>query len=120
VTALMMDIATESTSHVLATMAPNMCITPAAPSPLPLPYPNIGNTGKLDPGCEKVVIGSSKKSMNLKSKIAKINGNEAGTQKDITTAQTNGKAWVTVGAFTVLFEGAPVAFTGSIGFSNSM
>ncbi len=120
VTALMMDVATEQTSHVMAPMAPNMCITPAAPSPLPLPYPNMGNTGSLDPGCEKVVIGSSKKSMNLKSKIKKINGNEPGTQKDITTMKTNGTAWCVVGAFTVLFEGAPVAFTGSIGFSNSM
>lgn len=118
-TALMMDAATEDSSHVMTPMAPNMCITPAAPSPLPIPYPNMSDTGKLDPGTEKVLV-KNKKTLNLKGKLKKVSGNEAGTQKDITTMKTNGTAWCVVGAFTVLFEGAPVAFTGSIGFSNSM
>lgn len=119
VTALMMDVACEESSHVMTPMAPNMCITPCAPSPIPMPYPNMAQTNKLDPGTKKVLIGN-KATLNLKSKIAKVRGNEPGTQKDITTFQTNGKAWCVTGAFTVMFEGAPIAFTGSNGFSNSM
>lgn len=118
-TALMMDVACEDSGHQMVPMAPNMCITPAAPSPLPMPYPLTASSSQLDPGTQKVKIGD-KKTLNLKSKIKRVSGNEPGTQKDISTMQTNGHAWCITGAFTVLFEGAPVAITGSQGLANSM
>ena len=31
--------------------------------------------------------------LNAKCKVKKVNGNEAGTQKDVTTMQTGGHAW---------------------------
>ncbi len=120
VKAMAMDICCEKSSHVVTPMAPNVCITPAAPSPLPLPYPNLGTTSKLDPKTKKVKFGK-KGTLNSKSKVKKINGNEPGTQKDITTMKTNGAAWpLPVPAVTIHFEGAPIAITGSPGFSNSM
>ena len=119
VTAVNMEVACEASSHMVVPNAPNMCITPAAPSPLPMPYPVTGTTSELDPGCEDVKI-EGKKSMSTKSKVKAVHGNEAGTQKDVVTMQTGGHAFAAVGCPCVMFEGAPVAFTGSTGFTNVM
>lgn len=118
VTVLNMDVACESYSLVMVVMGPNMCITPCAPSPIPMPYPNIADTGKLDPGTEKVLI-DGKGTMTLVCKIKKVTGNEPGTQKDITTGQTNGHAFCFTGAFPCLGEGDPFCMVGSMGGSNS-
>jgi hypothetical protein len=120
VTALKMDVVCEDSGHQVTPLAPNMCITPAAPSPLPLPYPITGSSSSLDPGTEKTKI-NGKKVLNSKCKVKKMNGNEAGTQKDIITFQTGGHAFpLPVPAVVVLFEGAPVTITGNPGFGNTM
>ncbi len=120
VKAMGMDVVCENSSHVVTPMAPNMCITPCAPSPVPMPYPITGTSSKLAPGLSRVKI-NKKKSMNFKCKIKKVNGNQPGTQKDITTVQTAGKAWaLPVPAVTIHFEGGPVTVTGNPGFGNSM
>ena len=51
VTALMMDVITEKSGHQVVPMAVSVCTTPAAPSPLPIPYPVLGNSseGIIDP-----------------------------------------------------------------------
>ena len=90
VTAMKMDVACEDSGHQVTPLAPNMCITPAAPSPLPLPYPIMGSSSSLDPGTEKTKI-NGKKVLNANCKVKKMNGNEAGTQKDITTMQTGAR-----------------------------
>lgn len=118
VTAIGMDVCGESSTHQVTPVAPNVCITPAAPSPLPIPYPIMGTTSSLDPGCEDTQI-EGKKSMNTKSKVAAVHGNEAGTQKDIITMKTAGKAWALLGAPTVFFEGGMVVITGMPGFGNT-
>ncbi len=120
VTALKMDVVCEDSGHQVVPTAPNMCITPAAPSPLPLPYPITGSSASLDPGTEKTKI-NGKKVLNAKSKVKQIHGDEAGVQKDVTTFTTGGHAWpLPVPAVVVLFEGAPVSITGNPGFGNSM
>ena len=120
VTALGMDVVSESSGHQVVPMAPNVCITPAAPSPLPIPYPIMGSSSSLDPGTERVKI-EGKPVLNAKGKVKQVNGNQAGTQKDITSFQTGGHAWaLPVPCVTVHFEGMPVAVTGSPGFGNSM
>jgi hypothetical protein len=87
VTVFHSDVACEDSGHMVSPVAPNMCITPAAPSPLPLPYPIMGSSSSLDPGTEKTKI-SGKKVLNAKCKIKKISGDEAGTQKDVSTFTT--------------------------------
>ncbi len=120
VTALSLEVVCEDTGHVVTPMAPNMCITPAAPSPLPMPYPITGDSGSLDPGTEKVKV-KGKLAMNFSCKVKKIDGNQAGTQKDITTMQTTGHAWpLPVPAVMIHFEGGPVTVTNNPGFANSM
>ena len=56
VTAMMMDVVSEESGHQVVPMAPNMCITPAAPSPLPMPYPITASSSQLDPGTEKTQL----------------------------------------------------------------
>ena len=118
-TAMAMDIVTEDSGHQVTPLAPNMCITPAAPSPLPMPYPVMGSSTSLDPGTEKTQE-AGKKIMNSGGKVKQVNGNEAGVQKDITTMTTSGHAWALPVAVTVLFEGQPVIITANPGFANSM
>ena len=119
-TALGTDIVCESSSHNVVPLAPNVCITPAAPSPLPLPYPITGTSSQLDPKTENTFY-KDKGILNYKSKVAKMHGNEPGTQKDILTFQTTGAAYgLPVPAVTVQFEGGPVIVTGSPGFGNTM
>jgi hypothetical protein len=119
VTALGMDVACEASGHQVVPCAPNVCITPAAPSPLPLPYPLMGTTSKLDPGTEKTMIGG-KKVLNADSKVKQVNGNEPGTQKDIVTFTNADHAWpLPVPAVTVQFEGSVVTITGNPGFLNT-
>ncbi len=122
VVALGVNVACEASSHQFVPMAPNMCMTPAAPSPLPMPYPIMGSSSQLDPGTSKTKI-NGKKVSNADSCVKRVNGNEPGVaaSKDITVAGVNmGKAWpLPVPAVTVQFEGKPVTVTGNPGFGNS-
>jgi hypothetical protein len=119
--ALGMDMATEKSSHTTIGMAPNMCITPAAPSPLPMPYPIQGDTGMLAQGTDKVSEGGGgKKLLTLKGKTMMCAGNEAGVGTDIITHTIKGKAFGLVGVPVVLIEGAPQIVTGMPGMMNAM
>jgi hypothetical protein len=118
VTSMAMDVCCEDSNHQVVPVAPNVCITPAAPSPLPIPYPIMGTTGSLDPGCENVLI-AGKKSMSINSKTAAVHGDEAGTQKDIVTFTTGGKSFPVLGVPIVFFEGGWVVVTGMPGFGNT-
>jgi len=117
-TALFMDIVTEASGHQITPCAPNMCITPAAPSPLPMPYPIMATSSNLDPGTEKT-MDQGKKVLTTDGKAAGVKGNQPGTQKDITTMTTADHVWAIPVAVTVLFEGQPVIITGNPGFMNS-
>ncbi len=118
-TAMKMEVCSEESGHQVVPNAPNMCITPAAPSPLPMPYPIMGDTGKLDPGCEKTFTGSGKKILNADGKVKKMSGNEAGTQKDIITFVNDGHAFFFPAPATAIqFEGQPVIITGNQGLGN--
>jgi hypothetical protein len=121
VTVLNMDIVCEDSSHKVVQMVPCMCITPgaAAGAPAPLPYPVIADSGKLDPGTDKVKQAGGK-TMNAKAKVKDLSGNEAGTQKDVVSMKTKGTTWpFPVPAVTVHFEGTPIAITGNPGMTNS-
>ncbi|MFK7989809.1 MAG: PAAR-like domain-containing protein [Sandaracinaceae bacterium] len=119
VKALNMDVVCEDSSHKVVQMAPCMCITPCAPSPLPMPYPIIANSAGLKKGTKKVKQ-AGKKTMNAKGAVKTLNGNEAGTQKDIVSFKTGGTSWpMPVPAVTIHFEGAPISITGTPGMTNS-
>ena len=118
---LMMDASTEKSKHQVMTTGPlNFCKPPSPAGPVPIPYPNMLDTGNCT-GAKKVNDTNGKKCLNMKSdaKAGKPIGNEAGVAKDIISSKTTGKAFALVGAMTVLIEGAPGVFTGSAGLSNA-
>lgn len=117
--ALTMNIAGESSKHQAVGIAPNMCITPAAPSPLPMPYPNQCMTSNgLTDGCDKTHF-KSKPTLNTDGFIKGVKGNQPGTQKDVATMTTGGVAYAMMGPPNVFFEGTMCVFTGSPGFINA-
>ncbi|XXY48677.1 PAAR-like domain-containing protein [Sorangium sp. So ce269] len=61
VTALHLDTITEKSGHQMTGMAVSVCLTPAAPSPLPIPYPTMGTVaeGIIDP-CMRTKIEGAK------------------------------------------------------------
>ena len=70
---------------------PDVCITPAAPSPLPIPYPNIAKSGDTDKGAKKVKCDGNPiclKDSNFKTS----SGDEAGSNKGVASGKNKGKA----------------------------
>jgi hypothetical protein len=118
VTAVKMDCITEKSGHVMTPCAVSVCTTPAAPSPLPIPYPPVGNSteGVKDApsrtkigGAKIVVVGSCFKA---------VHGNEPGTLKEVVSLNTGGPAFIVMGAPIVFVELGMMGITGSPGFSN--
>lgn len=122
ITALNLDIVSESSMHTVTPMAPDTCTTPgvAAGAPGPIPYPLVATSTTLKKGTRKTKVGG-KKTLNAKGKVKSCTGNQAGTMKDITSFVTGGTSWpFPVPAVTVHFEGAPIAVTGTPGMGNDM
>jgi hypothetical protein len=118
VTALSMATVTKKSSHQMTPLAVSVCITPAAPSPLPIPYPVFASIaeGVTDPpmrtkfnGAEICTVGSCFK---------KCHGNEAGTLKEVVSLNTGGPCFLILGAPNVFIELGMAGITGSPGFMN--
>jgi hypothetical protein len=119
--AMNMEMVTEKSSHKVVGMAPNVCITPSAPSPIPMPYPIQGDTSMLAQGTDKTKEGGgSKKLLNLKGKTMMCAGNEAGVGLDIISGKIKGTTFPLVGVPVVLVEGAPQVVTAMPGMMNSI
>lgn len=88
---------------------PDVCLTPAAPSPVPVPYPNLASTSMADPGSivENVLI-CAMPALNLSSKIMLSNGDEGGTAGGgAATHKIMGEARFTMGSAKVMIGGKP-------------
>jgi len=118
VTALMMDTITKKSGHSMVPCAVSVCITPAAPSPLPIPYPVTASIseGVTDPcmrtkfdGADVCTVGSCFKACH---------GNEAGTLKEVVSLNTGGPCFLVMGAPNVFVELGMAGITGSPGFMN--
>ncbi|NOT26814.1 MAG: DUF4150 domain-containing protein [Acidobacteria bacterium] len=115
------DVAGEATGHKVVYMGPSVCITPAAPSPIPIPYPIMtpGGTGSLNDDARKVMI-DGKPVFKLDSVVSSCTGNEAGTQKEVVSLKTASSCYILDGSPSVMAEGKAVVFTGSSGMGNQM
>jgi hypothetical protein len=65
---------------------PDVCKTPAAPSPIPIPYPNIAQLSGTDKTAKKVLL-SNKETVTEGSKISRSSGDEAGTLKGVISSK---------------------------------
>ena len=113
VTALDLDVITEKSGHTAAPISPSVCITPAAPSPLPVPYPASGSSSQG-------VIGAPARTKINGAPIGTVggafeacHGNEPGTLKEVVSLNTGGAASILVGAPTVICELGMMGITGS-------
>lgn len=68
----------------------DMCWTPAAPSPITVPYVNIGMLNTCD-GVIDVVLMENKETVVESSKIPQSQGNEAGTVGGVASGVNMGK-----------------------------
>lgn len=115
------EVAGEATGHKVIYLNPSVCITPAAPSPVPVPYPIMtpAGTGSLNDDTRRVMIGG-KPVFHADAVVSTCTGNEAGTQKEVVSLKTSSSCYIIDGSPTVKAEGKSVVFTGSSGMGNQM
>jgi RHS repeat-associated protein len=113
VTAVGMDVITEKSGHVVTPMAPSVCTTPAAPAPLPVPYPVSGTSaGGIMGPTSRTKMGGAKIG-TVGGGFSAVHGNEPGTLKEVVSLTTGGPAPILMGAPVVLAELGMVGITGS-------
>jgi RHS repeat-associated protein len=118
VTALTMDTITEGSGHQMTGMAVSVCLTPAAPSPLPIPYPTMGTVaeGIIDPCMRTKIEGH--KILTVGGCMKTCHGNEPGTLKEVVSLNTSGPCFPWLGAPVVFIELGMAGITGSMGQMN--
>ncbi len=118
VTAVGMDVVTEKSGHSMTPLAVSVCLTPAAPSPLPIPYPvtAMSAEGITDPAMRTKVGGSPVATVG--SCLKACHGNEPGTLKEVVSLNTGGPSFLVMGAPIVICELGMMGITGSPGFHN--
>lgn len=85
---------------------PNVCKTPAAPSPLPIPYPSIGQCSDANGDtCSKKVKILNKAVIHKSTEISSTHGDEAGTLKGVVSSTSSDKAAYKTSESKVLVEG---------------
>ncbi len=97
---------------------PDVCITPAAPSPLPIPYPNIAMGPMAIPNCPNILI-MAMPAHNLGTIIPMTNGDNAGVLLGVASGTVMGPSRHLTGAFTVLFNSMPATRLTSVSLQNS-
>ena len=87
---------------------PDVCKTPTASGPVPIPYPNIADTRMADPSglVNKVLLGSMP-ALNLKSKIVLSNGDQAGSVGGVSSNKIMGEMTFITGSQKVMLGGKP-------------
>src|SRR3954452_15021517 len=98
------SIAHKGSNGIAAATAPDVCKTPAAPSPIPVPYPNIAMSSDLANGTTTVTTDGEMAAIKG-SEYSRSSGDEAGTLGGV-ASQVNMKEakWITF-SFDVKMEG---------------
>ncbi len=113
VTALGLDVITDKSGHAIAPVAPSVCTTPAAPAPLPVPYPVSGTSAGGLAGAPSRTKMNGAKIGTVGGCIKACHGNEPGTLKEVVSLSTGGPAPLLLGAPNVFVELGQVGVTGS-------
>ena len=90
---------------------PDVCKTPAAPSPVPIPYPNVGRSADTSSGPKKVKT-DGKMPMVKGAKYSKSSGDEAGTLGGVMSSVNRNVCEFLMYSFDVKFEGKNVCRMG--------
>lgn len=97
---------TAGSSGMLMT-GPDVCKTTVGPATVPIPYPNIAESGDLANGSTSVTIDGNPVCLES-SELSTSTGDEAGNQKGIISGTINGIALPKMSSPTVFIEGKAV------------
>jgi hypothetical protein len=90
---------------------PDVCITPMAPSPVPVPYPNLGQSSDTAQG-PPTVKTDGQMPMVKGAVYARSSGDEAGTNGGVMSGVNMNVCEFLLYSFTVKFEGKNVCRLG--------
>jgi len=101
----------------MSTVFPDVCKTPAAPSPIPIPYPNIGQSADTSQG-PTTVKTDGEMPMVKGAKYSKSSGDEAGTVGGVVSGVNMSECEFMMYSFDVKFDGKNVCRLGDPMFQN--
>lgn len=84
----------------------DICLTPAGPDIVPVPYPNTGRPELAEPVCETVLI-CGMPALNKSSTIELTDGDEAGVSGGVVSGRIMGPARFIDGSVNVMLQGFP-------------
>jgi hypothetical protein len=97
---------------------PDVCLTPAVPAPIPIPYPNIAMGPTAIPNVVNIFI-MAMPVHNLGTSTPLTNGDNAGLATGVASGTVMGPSRHLTGAFTVLYCGMPATRLTSMSLQNS-
>lgn len=101
----------------MSTVFPDVCKTPTPGGPVPIPYPNIGQSANTTSGPTKVKV-DGQMPMVQGAKYAMTSGDEAGSVGGVMSSVIKGEAEFMMYSFDVKFEGKNVCRLGDPLFQN--
>jgi len=97
---------------------PDVCLTPAGPAVVPIPYPNIAMAPMGVPAAYTILFECAP-AHNMSTTIPLSNGDNAGVATGVASGCVMGPARHMTGAFTVLLNGMPATRLTSMSMQNS-
>ncbi|HYP63086.1 MAG TPA: DUF4150 domain-containing protein [Acidocella sp.] len=97
---------------------PDVCLTPAGPAVVPIPYPNIAMGPTAIPSQFTMFI-MAMPVHNLGTEVPLTNGDNAGVATGVASGTVMGPSRHLTGAFTVLVDGMPLTRLTSMSLQNS-
>jgi len=97
---------------------PDVCLTPAVPAPIPLPYPNMAMGPTAIPNVVNIFI-MAMPVHNLGTTTPLSNGDNAGVATGVASGTVMGPSRHLTGAFTLLYGGMPATRLTSMSLQNS-
>jgi hypothetical protein len=97
---------------------PDVCLTPAGPAMVPIPYPNIAMSPTAIPS-QTIVMIMAMPAHNLATVTPLTNGDNAGVGMGVASGLVMGPSRHLTGSFSVLFGGVPATRLTSMSLQNS-
>jgi Toxin PAAR-like domain len=97
---------------------PDVCLTPAGPAVVPIPYPNVA-MGPMGAPAAYNVLFMSTPAHNLSTIVAMTNGDNAGVALGAASGTVMGPSRHLTAAFTCLIGGIPATRMTSVSLQNS-
>jgi hypothetical protein len=97
---------------------PDVCLTPAGPAVVPIPYPNIA-LGPMGVPAAYNILFMCAPAHNLATTVVMTNGDNAGLATGVASGTVMGPSRHLTAAFTVLVDGMPATRLTSMALQNS-